>query len=173
MLRQRTRWGASLKRCSLYPASLITVLLLVSGLGLISCGAQEAEKSTEPLRPYTAADTQAAGEVEIPPFVTSEAVNGYHFAIKRPAVLKYMPCYCGCGLNQGHKSSLDCFITGMDNQGTVVFTDHANHCDICLEIARDAKNLLEQGKSLAEIRIYVDRVHGEKGPGTDTPSPKG
>jgi hypothetical protein len=157
----------------LYPASFITILLLASGLGLISCGTQEAEKSTEPLRPYTAADTEAAGEVEIPSFVNSETEDGYRFALEHPEVLEYMPCYCGCGLNNDHKSSLDCFITGMDSQGTVVFSDHANHCDICLEIARDAKNLMEQGKSLAEIRIYVDRVHGEKGPGTDTPSPKG
>ncbi len=170
---QRTRWEASLKRRSVYPPSMITVLLFVSGLALISCGSREAETNAERLRPYAVADTQGAVDIDFPSFVTSKALDGYRFAVKYPAVLNYMPCYCGCGLTQGHMSSLDCFITGIDGKGIVVFTDHATHCDICLEIARDARNLLQQGKSLVEIRMYVDRVHGEKGPGTDTPRPKG
>jgi len=37
-----------------------------------------------------------------------------------------------------------------------------------VDIARDAMRLLGQGKSLAEIRNYVDRQYSKFGPPTDT-----
>ena len=33
----------------------------------------------------------------------------YAYAARRPDVLKYMPCYCGCE-RQGHSSNRDCFV---------------------------------------------------------------
>ena len=42
---------------------------------------------------------------------------------------------------------------------------------VCVEIARDAKRLVGEGKTLTEIRTYIDQQHGKKGPGTDTPLP--
>jgi len=37
-----------------------------------------------------------------------------------------------------------------------------------VDIARDAMRLLRQGRSLAEIRAFVDREYGKFGPPTDT-----
>jgi hypothetical protein len=33
----------------------------------------------------------------------------YAFAMRRPQVLQYIPCYCGCE-NSGHKSNLFCYV---------------------------------------------------------------
>lgn len=33
----------------------------------------------------------------------------YAYAARRPDVLQYMPCYCGCE-KQGHRSNRDCFV---------------------------------------------------------------
>lgn len=52
---------------------------------------------------------------------TAEA---YQFAVDNPDVLKYIPCYCGCGELDGHVSNLDCFIkSGSGND--IVFDKHA------------------------------------------------
>jgi hypothetical protein len=158
-----------LKKQSINWIFLIIVLLAMSMS--VSCDRGESKSSGDKLRPYTTAGTKAASNIAYPSYVNSEVLDGYEFAIARPEVLKFMPCYCGCGLTQKHASNLECYILGVDNNGGVVFTDHATFCDICLEIARDARDLLKKGKSLSEIRSYVDRVHGEKGPKTDTPLP--
>ena len=52
---------------------------------------------------------------------TAEA---YQFAVDNQDVLKYIPCYCGCGELDGHISNLDCFIkSGSGND--IVFDKHA------------------------------------------------
>lgn len=40
----------------------------------------------------------------------------YAFAARRPGVLQYMPCYCGCE-RQGHGSVRDCFVKGKTPEG--------------------------------------------------------
>ncbi|MFQ5874459.1 MAG: PCYCGC motif-containing (lipo)protein [Dehalococcoidia bacterium] len=47
----------------------------------------------------------------------------YRYALERPNVLAYIPCYCGCE-NVGHGSSLDCFVDGFDSQGQPIFDSH-------------------------------------------------
>ncbi|MCL6571405.1 MAG: PCYCGC domain-containing protein, partial [Bacillus sp. (in: Bacteria)] len=34
-----------------------------------------------------------------------------------------VPCYCGCGVSDGHKSNLDCFIDQFGNDNAVVEYD--------------------------------------------------
>jgi hypothetical protein len=37
----------------------------------------------------------------------------YQFAAERPELLKYMPCFCGCGAEGlAHRSNLECFVDG-------------------------------------------------------------
>jgi hypothetical protein len=151
---------------------LIILVLVASGFALYGCSSptkQQVEDGT--LVPYTAAHTGLAETAVFPSYVTSNVRDAYEFALAHPEVLSYMPCYCGCGLSVGHDSNLGCYIEGVVGSQTVRFTDHARYCDICLEIARDAERLLGQGKSLSEIRDYVDFMHGSKGPGTDTERP--
>jgi uncharacterized protein with PCYCGC motif len=45
----------------------------------------------------------------------------YEFAARRPDVLHYVPCFCGCG--GVHKSSYDCFIDEVGPDGTVLIDD--------------------------------------------------
>lgn len=147
---------------------------LVGGSTLIlaGCQAEPAQHSSKPanLAPFSGS-RPGSPAATFPSFVTQKVRDGYQFALERPDVLKYMPCYCGCGLNAGHKSNLDCFVAGMDEAGVVVFDEHASFCQTCLDIARDARTLLAEGKTLPEIRATVDERNGSKGPGTDTPKP--
>ncbi len=159
------------------PLSRRAVLFSLAGGALLALGgcqaqpaSQVADHQTKPagLSPFTGLAPGAT--FSFPSFVSAEVRDGYQFAVERPDVLKWLPCYCGCGLTSGHKSNLDCFIAGSGKDG-VVFDEHASYCQTCLDIARDAKRLVAQGDSLPAIRAYVDRVHGSKGPGTDTPRP--
>lgn len=45
----------------------------------------------------------------------------YEFAARRPDVLRYVPCFCGCG--GVHKSNYDCFIDEVRADGTVLIDD--------------------------------------------------
>jgi hypothetical protein len=91
----------------------------------------------------------------------------YQFAVARPDVMKWMVCYCGCGDHSGHKSALNCFVKA----GGAQFDEHGSNCDVCVGIALDAMTMTEEGRSLREMRDYIDGKYGEVGPGTDTPKP--
>ena len=45
----------------------------------------------------------------------------YEFAARRPDVLHYLPCFCGCG--NVHRSNYDCFIDEVRADGTVLIDD--------------------------------------------------
>jgi hypothetical protein len=91
----------------------------------------------------------------------------YQFAADRPDVMRWMNCYCGCGDHSGHKSALNCFVQANGRE----FDDHGSNCDVCVGIALDAMTMTEEGRSLSEIRTYVDDTYSDIGPGTDTPLP--
>ena len=170
MAEQLTRRGAPQE--GRFRHVLLSIALLVMlGLVLSACNTGRGRDVSEGLSPYTAADTAATAQAAYPAYVTSELRDAYEFAVAHPEVLSYMPCYCGCGLTVDHASNLNCFIAGVASYGRVIFDDHAVYCDTCLSIARDAERLLQQGKPLRDIRSYVDLMHGQKGPGTDTPRP--
>ncbi len=42
---------------------------------------------------------------------------------------------------------------------------------MCVDIARDAKSMVSEGKTLREVRSYVEAKYSQQGPGTDTPLP--
>lgn len=48
----------------------------------------------------------------------------YAFAARRPDVMHYIPCYCGCG-RIGHESAHDCFVDDVHADGTVDIDDMA------------------------------------------------
>lgn len=57
---------------------------------------------------------------------TTEAQVAYQFAINNPAVLKQIPCYCGCEETLGHKHNLACYVTSFNPDGSVAaYSDHA------------------------------------------------
>jgi Protein of unknown function with PCYCGC motif len=46
----------------------------------------------------------------------------------------------------------------------VTFDSHALGCSICVDITQDAMRLLRQGKSVQDIRAYVDQTYSRYGP---------
>ncbi len=59
----------------------------------------------------------------------------YEAAGKAADLLKWMPCYCGCGESAGHMSNMNCFIKEVQADGSVVWDDHGTRCGVCLQIA--------------------------------------
>jgi hypothetical protein len=48
----------------------------------------------------------------------------YRFAVDRSDVLRYMPCFCGCG-RFGHRDNRHCYVKADHADGTVTYTSHA------------------------------------------------
>jgi len=115
-----------------------------------------------------------APESALPDFVRDAPENvreAYRFAIANPEELSQYPCYCGCG-GMGHTSNLSCYIQEIEEDGTIIFDEHALGCGICVDIAQDVMRLMEEGRSPQEIRAYVDATYSQFGPSTDTPLPQ-
>ncbi len=103
--------------------------------------------------------------------LSAEWQQAYAFALARPDVLQWLPCYCGCeGI--GHRSNLDCFFQRREVKGTYQYEEHASFCDICVKTANMASDMLQQGKTMVQIRAAVDSTYGGgAAPGMDTPLP--
>ena len=97
--------------------------------------------------------------------------SAYAYALARPDVLQWLPCYCGCG-GMGHRSNLDCFFQRREVKGTYQYEEHASYCDICIKTANMADAMLRDGKTMTQIRAAVDSSFGGgAAPGTDTAQP--
>jgi hypothetical protein len=103
---------------------------------------------------------QMPAEVQAAPAAVREA---YQFAAANPETMQALPCYCGCG-PVGHTSNYSCYISGENADGSLKFDAHALGCSICVDITQDAMRLLEQGKSVPEVRAYVDGAYAQYGP---------
>lgn len=150
---------------------MLALLLLLAAIAVACTEAEHGDVADEVAETYTKESVAQNEQTAFPSYVTPEIQDAYEFALANADKMQYIPCYCGCGLNAKHKSNLECYIAGVDQNGEVVFSDHATYCDICVEVTRDVKRLGEEGKSLGEIRAYVEETHGPKGPPTDTPLP--
>lgn len=110
-------------------------------------------------------DLRMAPLDEMPPEVLSSPVvvqQAYRFAAANPDVMKQIPCYCGCE-DIGHTSNYACYVSGIDENGHPIFDNHALGCSICVDITQDVMRLLKQGKTVAEIREYVDATYSKYG----------
>ena len=97
----------------------------------------------------------------------ADVQTAYQFALGRPDVMMWMPCYCGCGQHSDHKSARNCFVKDDTTSGEP-FDPHGAGCDMCVGIALDVKALTEEGRSLRDIRTFIDEKYGSLGGGTDT-----
>lgn len=89
--------------------------------------------------------------------------QAYQFAVANPEVLKELPCYCGCG-PMGHTSNYSCYVLDETEDDRIVYDYHALGCSICVDITQDAMRMLDEGKTLLEIREYVDQTYAKFGP---------
>ena len=63
-----------------------------------------------------------------PAFVTDagpEVKRLYEFQITHGELMRYMPCFCGCGQNAGHRSNRDCYVQAVNSDGSVVLDSMA------------------------------------------------
>jgi hypothetical protein len=136
----------------LYP--LVILSLTLSGF-LSACSSEEAVHSFP-----------MASMSEMPTIVQEEPVSvqqAYQFAVANPDVLEKLPCYCGCG-EMGHTSNYSCYVIDEAPDNRIVFDYHATGCSICVDITQDAMRMLDEGKTLPEIRAYVDQTYAKFGP---------
>ena len=98
-------------------------------------------------------------EVQDAPLAVQQA---YQFAVANPEIMTGIPCYCGCGA-VGHTSNYACYVSGTDEQGLIQFDTHALGCSICVDITQDAMHMTSQGKSVTEIRAFVDQTYARYG----------
>lgn len=94
----------------------------------------------------------------------------YAFAVADRVVLKWIPCYCGCG-DLGHGSNRDCFVRETKPDGTAELDPHGAACGVCVGIALESRDLAAAGKSIREIRLAIDARWSPAGPATPTPLP--
>jgi hypothetical protein len=131
--------------------SLLALLFVLPAL-LTAC-AKQPDTSLAPL-------DQMPDDVKNAPLKVQQA---YQFAIANPQIMQQIPCYCGCG-KIGHKSNYACYVSGVDAGGKVNFDTHALGCSICVDITQDTMRLLKEGKSVPEIKAYVDQTYAKYGP---------
>lgn len=58
-----------------------------------------------------------------PDFVTkagAEVKQLYAFQITHGDLMRWMPCFCGCGRSDGHSSNRDCYVQAVNPDGSVV-----------------------------------------------------
>ena len=49
-----------------------------------------------------------------------EVREAYRFAITNREILRYIPCYCGCG-EEGHTSNASCYLKDYSTPGNLLF----------------------------------------------------
>ena len=67
-------------------------------------------------------------KVAWPSFVTDgdpEVQRLYEFQVTHGELMRYMPCFCGCGQGDGHRNNRDCYVESVGSDGTVVFDSMA------------------------------------------------
>jgi len=132
---------------------LIMAALLSTAISACSTKSQSVDL------PMMAMD-QMPAEVQSAPVTVQTA---YQFATANPDVMKNIPCYCGCG-DIGHTSNYSCYVSSVDDKGTITFDNHALGCSICVDITQDVMRMLRDGKSPQEARAYVDATYSKYGP---------
>jgi hypothetical protein len=140
---------------------LLGLLIISLFIALAGAGCAAGTKSQpESIVLNMASMADMPADVQAAPVSVQEA---YRFAAANPEVLSQIPCYCGCGA-MGHTSNYACYVSGKNEDGRLAFDAHALGCSICVDITQDTMRLLNNGKSIAEIRSYVDQTYSQYGP---------
>jgi len=134
----------------------LLVLIFLASLSVTGCS--ESDTGNEMLNMSSLADLPE--DVRSAPATVQQA---YQFAIANPEVLSQIPCYCGCGA-MGHTSNYACYVAGESEDGSLVIDNHALGCSICVDITQDTMRLMKDGKSVPEIRLYIDQTYAQYGP---------
>jgi hypothetical protein len=124
-------------------------IAMVGGIvvGVLARGGPGAPSHPEP-RPD--ARDAAAGVMPASFFAsTPRIMSAYQAAREIPETLDGLYCHCQCKEHHGHRSLLICF-----------HSQHGAGCDICVEEAVLAHQMVREGRSLADIRTAIDVAFG-------------
>jgi hypothetical protein len=103
-----------------------------------------------------------------PPEVTKAV---FAFAARRPDVLSYMPCFCGCERG-GHRGNHDCFVAKRNAEGKVTaWEPHGLVCEVCIDVGQQAMQMTNAGASLTQIREAIEKKYAGAPNHTPTPAP--
>jgi hypothetical protein len=154
--------------------ALIASVALSASSSAAASGGQGAPKASQapaksPVVRKTAPPLPVLGYAPVRPMDIVRAT--YDFAAQHPEVLRFVPCYCGCG-TEGHSSNESCFIARRDAKGNVLEWDtHGFGCTICVDVAREAMQLYSSGADVQSIRAAIEKKWTPGHPGTKTPTP--
>ncbi|MCG5254734.1 PCYCGC domain-containing protein [Brevibacillus thermoruber] len=152
---------------------------LIAGCAFETAAPSATEQHTQQQRtqlPHgTTGDIQetTASVNDLPSFldkVDPQVKSIYQIAGLSNDLLQWIPCYCGCGEEAGHKHNGNCFIKEVKDDGSVVWDDHGTRCGTCLEIAFTSAKMLKEGKTVKEIRTFIDETY-KSGFAKPTPTP--
>ena len=175
------------KRISTASACLLAASFLIS-TGCSSESARAADQGQSTAAPAQAAQAKQADPLWLAddlPRLPTGVVMGvrpvsvmratYEFAARRPEVMHYVPCFCGCERG-GHKDNHDCFVGARDANNRVTSWDtHAIGCEICVDVAYQALQMHNSGASVSAIRDAIEKKYAAitaEGRHTPTPMPK-
>jgi hypothetical protein len=142
--------------------------------GACSSGSSDAPRGTKATEDFSSrfARFKAAAEpngdlakVVWPDFVTDagpDVKRLYEFQITNGELMRYIPCFCGCGQNSGHHSNRDCYVERVNDDGSVVLDTMAPTWGICLGVTRDVMRMLGEGKSRRAIRAAIDQSYADR-----------
>jgi hypothetical protein len=123
----------------------VAALAILAGIAWVSLRGT----SETPALEQSVENPKAADVLSPALFTDPKARAAYQTAKDIPEVLEQLPCFCGCVMNMGHKNNLFCFKD-----------QHGSACDICEDIALDARNMHDQGLSIAQIQEKIRATYG-------------
>ena len=143
----------------------------LAGLTLAACAAPVvAEPPTRAADPFAAMPARGVWPAQVQQ-AAPQIREAYAFAVDHQAQLRYIPCYCGCGLSSGHRSNANCFVKAQTAMDAFTLDPHGLTCGTCVGIALETKALVAQGIPLKDIRTTIDAHWKGAGPSTPTPYP--
>ena len=129
--------------------------LVLAALLLVGCDAAQSSRDSAQnpalQAPSTQATPDAAGVNKVldPAGFADQRVRTAYEAAKQYAhVLEEIYCYCRCKENIGHRALVECYET-----------DHASHCDVCMNEAVIAARMTKEGKTSKEIQKAIDALY--------------
>jgi hypothetical protein len=134
--------GARASRCS--GRALLAIATGLVALVAASCGGDDRQTAptTESVGPTTNATEPTGLEARFAQYEPAPEPNGdldrvvwpdyvldappevkelYEFQVTHGDLMRWMPCFCGCGRTAGHRNNRDCYIRRVNADGSVVF----------------------------------------------------
>ena len=147
----------------------LMLILLAMTLVVAACGQKGKEHGSlevgqQKQLPNGDLQEVTASAAELPAFMDDKSEDMrliYQVAGSATDILDYIPCYCGCGESADHKSNKNCFVDEIREDGSVVWDDHGTRCQACLEIAVQSVKMTQEGKTLTEVRNFIDETYKE------------